>query len=267
MEHRSGSIGAPFNAGLDCMGYPQRFFDPGYVWHLTARCHNRDFLLNQALYRKLLTDTLFENQARYRVPVLNFTVTSNHVHLLVVSPSDKNAIPEMMRDLGSKVAAAYNKKSDRKGSFWERRYHATAVESGEHLVRCSLYIDTNMVRAKVVRHPSEWKHGGYHEIVKPKQRYKTVNLSELSRLAGMPDDPIFPEHYAGWVENVVRRGHLCRDDVWTAELAVGSEKFVDHVRRQSGYAPILKDESNMLGEQPAPYGPQIDCGNMVEWRF
>jgi putative transposase len=257
---------APINAGLECMGYPQRFFDPGYVWHLTARCHNRDFLLSQVLYRKLLTDTLFENQARYRVPVLNFTVTSNHIHLLVVSPNDRDAIPEMMRDLGSKVAATYNKKSDRKGSFWERRYHATAVETGEHLVRCSLYIDTNMLRAGVVRHPSEWKHGGYHEIVKPKQRYKTVNLSELSRLAGMPDDPSFPEHYAGWVENVVKRGHLCRDDVWTAELAVGSAKFVDHVRRQSGYAPILKGESNMLGEQPAPYGAQ-DGGNMLEWGF
>lgn len=249
------------------MGYPQRFFEPGNVWHLTARCHNRDFLLGQVLYRKLFVDVLFENQARYRVPVLNFTVTCNHVHLLVVSPADRDAIPRMMRDLGSKVAATYNKKTDRKGSFWERRYHATAVESGEHLVRCSLYIDTNMIRAGVARHPSQWKHGGFHEIVKPKQRYRTVNLSELSRLAGMPDDPDFPKHYAGWVENVVRRGHLCRDDVWTAELAVGSEKFVNHVRRQSGYAPVVKPESNVLAEEPARYGDQRDCGNMVEWGF
>ena len=124
----------------------------------------------------------------------------------------------------------------------------------------------NMVRAGVVRHPAQWKHGGYHEIVKPKQRYRTVNLPELSRLAGMPDDPSFPEHYAGWVENVVKRGHLCRDDVWTAELAVGSEKFVDHVRRQSGYAPIVKTDS-MLAEQAALYGAHADGGNMVDWGF
>ena len=81
----------------------------------------------------------------------------------------------------------------------------------------------------------------------------------------MPDDPSFPEHYAGWVENVVKRGHLCRDDVWTAELAVGSVKFVDHVRRQSGYAPIVKAD-NMLGEQSAPYAAQYG-GNMLEWGF
>ncbi len=75
------------------------------------------------------------------------------------------------------------------------------------------------------------------------------------------------ETQAGWVENVVRRGHLCRDDVWTAELAVGSEKFVNYVRRQSGYAPVVKSESNTLAEEPARYGEQVDHGNMVEWGF
>jgi len=57
------------------------------------------------------------------------------------------------------------------------------------------------------------------------------------------------------------------DDVWTAELAVGSEKFVNHVRRQSGYAPVVKPESNVLVEEPGRYGDQRDCGNMVEWGF
>jgi putative transposase len=124
---------------------------------MTGRCHNRDFLLDKTLYRKIFTDTLAETQKRYRVPVLNFTVTSNHFHILAVSPENRNAIPKMMRDLCSKVAAAYNKKTGRKGGFWERRYHATAVETGEHLVRCSLYIDTNMIRAGVVKHPLEWR--------------------------------------------------------------------------------------------------------------
>lgn len=65
----------------------------------------------------------------------------------------------------------------------------------------------------------------------------------------------------------LRRRHLCRDDVWTAELAVGSEKFVNHVRRQSGYTPVVKPESNTLAEEPARYGEQADCGNMIEWGF
>ena len=42
----------------------------------------------------------------------------------------------------------------RKGAFWEDRHHATAVESGNHLLQCLVYIDLNMVRAWVVKQAS-----------------------------------------------------------------------------------------------------------------
>jgi putative transposase len=48
-------------------------------------------------------------------------------------------------------------------------------------------------------------------------------------------------------------------------LLVSETQAHGHVRRQSGYAPIVKAD-NMLGEQPAPYGAQED-GNMLEWGF
>jgi len=37
----------------------------------------------------------------------------------------------------------YNKRKNRKGAFWEDRYHATVIEKGEHLLRCIVYIDMN----------------------------------------------------------------------------------------------------------------------------
>ena len=52
----------------------------------------------------------------------------------------------------------------------EDRYHATAVERGEDLARCMVYIDTNMVRAGVVSHPSEWSFSGYNEIQEPRRK-------------------------------------------------------------------------------------------------
>ncbi len=63
----------------------------------------------------------------------------------------------------------YNIRKQRKGAFWEDRYHATAIEQNDHLNRCLVYIDLNMVRAGVVEHPSEWRFGGYYEIHNPKQ--------------------------------------------------------------------------------------------------
>ena len=66
--------------------------------------------------------------------------------------------------IAGRSAQQYNRRKARHGAFWEDRYHATAVEVDEHLHRCLVYIDFNMVRAGVVTHPSHWAHSGYREF-------------------------------------------------------------------------------------------------------
>ena len=43
-------------------------------------------------------------------------------------------------------------RKNRNGAFWEDRYHATAVQTNKHLIKCITYIDLNMVRAGVAKH-------------------------------------------------------------------------------------------------------------------
>ena len=38
-------------------------------------------------------------------------------------------------------AQEYNQRRKRKSAYWEDRYHATAIETGKHLLRCLVYID------------------------------------------------------------------------------------------------------------------------------
>ena len=60
-----------------------RHFLPGHVWHITHRCHKKDFLLKFARDRDCWRHWLFEAKKRYGLCVLNYIVTSNHIHLLV----------------------------------------------------------------------------------------------------------------------------------------------------------------------------------------
>jgi len=57
---------------------------PGQIWHITHRCHKQEFLLKFVRDRKRWLQWLFETKKRYGLDILNYTVTSNHVHLLVV---------------------------------------------------------------------------------------------------------------------------------------------------------------------------------------
>ena len=65
-----------------------RHYIPGYVWHITHRCHKKEFLLKFARDRRRYLQWLFEARKRYGLSVLNYSVTSNHIHLLVSEDRD-----------------------------------------------------------------------------------------------------------------------------------------------------------------------------------
>jgi len=65
------------------MARANRHFVSGYAWHLTHRCHKREFLLKFTKDKRRWMHWLFEAKKRFGLCILNFTVTSNHVHLLV----------------------------------------------------------------------------------------------------------------------------------------------------------------------------------------
>ena len=125
------------------MARANRHHIPNQIWHITHRCHKREFLLKFSKDRSRWMQWLFEAKKRYKLQVLNFAVTSNHIHLLVVD-SEKDVIPKSLQLIAGKTAQEYNKRKKRKGAFWDDRYHATAIDAGEHLLRCLVYIDLNV---------------------------------------------------------------------------------------------------------------------------
>ena len=101
--------------------------------------------------------------------------------------SGEGVIPKSMQLIAGRAAQEYNKRKGRNGAYWEDRYHATAIEKGEHLTRCLVYIDLNMVRVGVVNHPSEWKTCGYNEILNPSDRYTLIDQKALMDSCSIKD--------------------------------------------------------------------------------
>ena len=208
-----------------------RYFLPDHVWHITHRCHKKEFLLKFAKDRSTWIKWLFEAKKRYGLQVLNYTVTSNHIHLLVHGHEDKDVIPRSLQLVAGRTGQEYNQRKKRKGAFWEDRYHATAVDVDEHLVRCLVYIDLNMVRSRVVKHPNEWSHGGYPEIVEPQQRCRFINRDLLQKLLDIDDG--LSGIYSGWVQTALDE-RTPRQADWTEGVAVGCKDFVEKVKEMLG---------------------------------
>jgi putative transposase len=244
-----------------------RYFVPGLVWHLTHRCHKREFLLKFARDRSSYIRWLYEARKRFGLCVLDFMVTSNHVHVLVKDTAE-GVIARSMQLAAGRSAQEYNHRKARPGAFWEDRYHATAIEVGAHLHRCVVYIDLNMVRAGVVRHPSEWPHSGYVEMQHPPARYRVVDLAALSELCGFGDVREFQITHREWVEAALSSERLEREDRWTESIAVGSEGFVEQVKGELGFKAqnrkvAMVDGVYTLREPVQPYGHHFDRKNVA----
>lgn len=235
-----------------------RHYLPGYVWHITHRCHKKEFLLKFARDRRRWLQWLFEARKRHGLSVLNYTVTSNHVHLLVRDNSTADVIPASIQLIAGRMAQEYNNRKERRGAYWEDRYHATAIETDQHLVRCLVYMDLNMVRAGVVKHPSEWPQGGYNEIQTPPQRYAIIDRAALKELLMIRSETDLAAAHRSWVEEALKQGTLRREGKWTESIAVGSESFVVATQAKlgingQGREVTRSDGSYELRESSSPY--------------
>jgi len=60
-----------------------RYLVPGYICHVTHRCHNRSYLFKFARDREEYRKRLRQSLPCYGVELLTYTITSNHTHLLL----------------------------------------------------------------------------------------------------------------------------------------------------------------------------------------
>lgn len=230
------------------MARAKRHFLHGYVWHITHRCHKKEFLLKLVKDRQRWLYWLFEAKKRYGLQILNYIATSNHIHLLVADDGSNVAIPRSMQLIAGRTGQAYNQRKNRKGAFWQDRYHATAVQSNKHLIKCITYIDLNMVRAGVVKHPQKWIHSGHNEIQKPKQRYGLIDFKSLIRLLPIESQNELKETHRKWIDEELEKSQLVRNSKWSQSIAVGDKSFVKQIKKRLGIRSkgrkIIEDEDD-----------------------
>jgi putative transposase len=205
-----------------------RYVVAGELLHITNRCHDRAFLLRFARDRDTYRSWLREGVRRTGVSVLDYIITSNHVHIVAES-GRSSEIADLMRLAEGCCGEQYNRRKGRSGAFWEDRYGATIIDSGPYLWDCMVYVDLNMVRAGVVGRPEEWEWGGYRELMGLRRRYRLVDLDRVVELTGAGSIEAFRDSYGAAVADTAR-GDLAREPRWTESVAVGRREFVDRIR-------------------------------------
>jgi putative transposase len=235
-----------------------RYILPGYAYHLTHRCHDRQWLLKFAADRNEYRLRLRRALRDSRISLLAYCVTFNHVHLLMTAP-EPGDVSAFMQRLQGEFAEWYNRRKRRSGAYWDGRYHCTMIEGGRHLRNCMRYIDLNMVRAGAVAHPREWRWCGYDELTGVRSKFLVLDRPKALELLEVPDAAELRRAHQALVEEALERTRLEREPEWTESIGVGSREFGGEVaaRTQRRVKLEIREADGgawTVREAAAPYG-------------
>jgi REP-associated tyrosine transposase len=204
---------------------------------------------------------------QFEVALLDYCLRSNHVHLSV-DAEEKEEVEGLMREVAGEFGKAYNTRKGRSGGYWGDNYHATLVEDGKYFWRCLVYIELNMVRCGVVKHPRDWEWVGYQEIMGGRSRYRLLDLERLCWRLRTEDMEELRKNLEFCLAERIAKDEMEREPRWTESLAVGSSSFVERIQpmiltRRQTRIEEAEEDMWVLKEEPIAYGqrtgPKIGC--------
>lgn len=215
-----------------------RMYMAGVPCHVIQRGNNRNACFYAEQDYLFYLDCLRDACQRYQVDVHAYVLMTNHAHILM-TPDNSEGISRVMQSLGRRYVQHINLRYRRSGTLWEGRHKASLIDSERYLLTCMRYIELNPVRAKIVRHPAEYRWSSYRinaqgersHFLQPHAVYCALD-SDRARCA---------HYYCGLFEH-----HLDEQDIHAIRKAVqfsmplGDELFTRQVEaalgRSTGYA-------------------------------
>jgi hypothetical protein len=126
-------------------------------------------------------------------------------------------------------------------------------------LHCLRYISLNMVRAGVVDDPAAWRWCGHDELSGRRSRYTLLSLDRLLQSLDISSLDTFRNVYESGLTDLLRRGRLEREAMWTEALAVGDRVFVERAaretqgRRRFEYESVADNDVWAVRESRIPY--------------
>jgi REP element-mobilizing transposase RayT len=135
----------------------------GELHHVTARGVSRQAIFTNDLERRRYLALFARETRRVGWSCLSYCLMDNHVHLLFeTAPA---TLSRGMQRLQGEYAQMFNRRHERSGHLFERRFRADPVETDAHLWSSIAYNVNNPVAAGMCKLAEEWPWSSHAAIL------------------------------------------------------------------------------------------------------
>jgi putative transposase len=214
-----------------------RIVIPEVPHHVTQRGNRRQRVFfgdeDKAFYLRLLLKYSEEAQ----VALWAYCIMDNHIHVVAV-PSDEMGLAKTFGNTHKFYTKTINERHEWKGYLWQGRFFSFPMDDC-YLYNAVRYIETNPVRAKLVRNAREWKYSSAKAHIE-KSYDPLLQPSPLEK--GISD-------WEAYLQSALPKSALQEFRVHTKSgLPLGSEEFLQRLEKITGL-PMIKKRPGPKGKQ------------------
>jgi len=133
-------------------------------YHIYSRGNQKQKIFNENADFEFYLKQIKHYKRIYPFYLYGYCLMPTHIHLMG-EPCNPEKLSKLMHCLQRSYTAYYNKKYNKVGHLWQGKFKSKIILKNQYAINSISYIETNPVRAKLVKNPEDFVFSSYRERV------------------------------------------------------------------------------------------------------
>lgn len=158
----------------------KHYLEKGAVYYVTSVTYNRKDIFSDTLSARFLLVTIAYHKYILEFNLFGYVIMPDHFHILL-QPSERYALPQIMKYIKGNFARKYNEWHSPPGSrrlnadykwdsrgycyvpVWQEGYYETVMRDEKDIINRLNYMHNNPVRKGLVETPDQYEFSSFHQ--------------------------------------------------------------------------------------------------------
>lgn len=190
----------------------------GGIYHVINRGNMRMQVFDDSDDYEYFIELLELASKKENIEIHAYSLMPNHFHLLLV-PKEEKSMSKFMQWVMTSHVRYYHAKNRTSGHIWQGRYKSFIVQKDSYYITLIQYIESNPLRANLVKTAQEWKYSSLQERLSGRKKLLSDTYVELDKDWGKLVNTPIKEIKLKNIRNSVNRQAPLGEENWQIKIA------------------------------------------------